>query len=120
MSSSRVDSLFAGKGGATQGYPQRLNRYRVLAQVAACCAVLGPVLWLTPVAIGLMLWSWFGVRRILAHAKQLPEPHFLSELSRAHRTMVLTMPTVFAGCLVHVWLLQQPWYQGGLVGVLFR
>ena len=118
--SRRVDSLFAGLGGSTKEYPNRLKRYRIMAFVAMGCAVLGPLLWLSPLAMVLTLWAWFGVRQIVQHAKRLPEPLFLEALTSAYRASTLSLTVVFIGCVYHVWLLQQPWYHGGVIGALLR
>lgn len=116
----RVDSLFAGVGGSTAQYPKRLKNYRRMAFVSMGCAVLGPLLWLSPLALGLVLWAWFGVQQIVAHSKRLPGPQFLVELSQAYKSTRLALIVVFLGCAYHVWLLQQPWYHGGLMGALLR
>ena len=118
--SHRVDSLFAGVGGEPQAYPQQLLRLRIVAIVSILCGLLGPLLWLSPLALIGSLWAWFGIRRITKHASRLNAPAFLDALVRSHKTVKVALILSFLSNAYHIWLLYQPWYLGGWVGALLR
>lgn len=121
MMPNRSDELFSGKKLNSDQVKQMLLQAKSLAIIAIGCSILGPFLWLTPFSICFALWSWVVMETVKGNmVHQMTFTLSMTDIFQINRLVRVCVFVSVFGAIYHIWLLQQTWYMGGLIGSLLR